>query len=137
MNYRKYQSQRVWLHFLTAPFIWLPLLALLLLDVLISIYQFICFPIYRIEKVKRSAYILVRDRNKLAYLNPLEKLACMYCGYSNGFLLYAKEIAGRTEKYWCGVKHEARPGFKPQADQTKQGFSDFGDEADFLKKYGK
>jgi len=136
MNYRKFQSQRVWLHLLTIPFIWLPLIAILLLDILVTIFQATCFPVYKIEKVKRSAYILVMDRNKLAYLNPFEKISCMYCGYSNGFLLYAKEIAGRTEKYWCGIKHEERQGFKPQADQEERDFARFGDEADFHKKYG-
>ncbi len=136
MDYKRVQAQRVWWHLISMPFIWLPLIALLLLDIMVSLYQIICFPIYKIEKVKRSTYILVRDRNKLAYLNLLEKLSCMYCGYANGFLLYAKEIAGRTEKYWCGVKHEAKPGFKPQADQTEKDFANFGDEADFHKKYG-
>lgn len=136
MNYRKFQSQLAWLHLLTMPLIWLPLVALLLLDILITLFQTICFPIYKVEKVKRSAYILIMDRNKLAYLNPFEKLSCMYCGYSNGFLLYAKEIAGRTEKYWCGIKHAVKPGFKPQTDQEKLDFARFGDEADFHKKYG-
>lgn len=126
----------MWWHLFSAPFIWLPLIGLLFLDILVTLYQAICFPIYKMEKVKRSEYILVRDRNKLKYLNPLEKLGCMYCGYGNGFLLYAKEIAGRTEKYWCGIKHEAKPGFKPQVDQTERNFSEFGDEADFHKKYG-
>lgn len=136
MNYRKFQSQRVWWHLLTTPFIWLPLVALLLFDILVTLFQVICFPVYRIEKVKRSDYILIMDRNKLAYLNPFEKISCMYCGYSNGFLLYAKEIAGRTEKYWCGIKHDARPGFKPQDDQEEREFARFGDEEDFHKKYG-
>lgn len=137
MDYRKFQSQRLWWHLISGPFIWLPLLGVLFLDLLISIYQAICFPVYGLEKVKRSTYILVRDRNKLAYLDPLDKLSCMYCGYVNGFLLYAKEIAGRTEKYWCGIKHEAKPGFKTQASQVEQNFARFGDEADFKKKYGR
>lgn len=136
MNYKRFQAQRVWLHLISMPFIWFPLAAILLLDILVTIYQEICFPIYRIKKVKRSEYILVRDRNKLAYLNPLEKISCMYCGYVNGYLLYAKEIAGRTEKYWCGVMHEAKPGFKTQVSQVKQDFSRFNDETDFKNKYG-
>ncbi|MCX6797663.1 MAG: hypothetical protein NTX66_00360 [Candidatus Falkowbacteria bacterium] len=136
MNYRKFRLQRFWGHLFSGPFIWLPLLGLLLLDLMVSLYQAICFPVYGIEKVKRSAYILVRDRNKLAYLDPLEKLGCMYCGYANGFLLYAKEIAGQTEKYWCGIMHAAKPGFKVQANQIEQDFARFGDEADCKKKYG-
>ena len=137
MNYRKYQSTRLWLHFLTAPLIWLPLPFVLALDLVTTIYHFVCFPIYKINYVKRSDYILVMDRNKLTYLNGLEKLACMYCGYTNGVLRYMKEIAGRTEKYWCGVMHEGRPGFKTQEDQKTQNFSPFGDQEDFEKKYGK
>ena len=136
MNYRKFRSQRFLTHCLSVPFIWLPLVGLLLLDVLASLYQFICFPIYGLEKVKRSSYILIFDRNKLAYLNPLEKLACMYWGYANGFLLYVKEISGRTEKYWCGVMHENKPGFLPQASQIEQDFARFNDKDDCLKKYG-
>lgn len=115
MDYRRFHQDRIWGHLLSAPFIYLPLVALLLLDLVVSIYQTICFPIYGLEKVRRDDYILVRDRNKLKYLNFWEKIGCMYCGYANGFLLYAKEIAGRTEKYWCGIMHEGRPGFKTQA----------------------
>lgn len=136
MDYRKFQTRRVWGHFLSTPFIWLPLVGLVLLDLLVSIYQFLCFPLYGIETVKRSSYIAITDRAKLSYLNPFEKLSCMYCGYANGFLLYAKEIAGRTEKYWCGIMHENKPGFHVQEDQAKQDFARFGDKEDFKKKYG-
>ncbi len=136
MDYRHFRSQRFLGHLLSAPFIWLPFIGLIFLDLLTSLYQAVCFPIYHLPKVKRSAYILVRDRNKLAYLTPLEKIDCMYCGYANGVLLYLKEIAGRTEKYWCGIMHENKPGFKAQASQIEQDFSPFGDEADFKRKYG-
>lgn len=135
MNYRKYRTKRLWLHMLSAPFIWLPLPFIILVDLFVVLYQTICFPIYQIEKVKRSDYILIFDRNKLAYLNYFEKIACMYCGYANGVLRYLKEIAGRTEKYWCGVMHENKPGFKVQEDQVKQDFARFGDQEDFRKKY--
>jgi hypothetical protein len=136
MDYRKYKSSRFWLHILTAPFIWLPLPFIILLELTCALYQFICFPIYRIEKVKRSEFILIMDRNKLDYLNGLEKLGCMYCGYSNGVLRYLKEVAGRTEKYWCGVMHEGRPGFKTQPDQVYQDFARFDDKKDCTEKYG-
>ncbi len=135
MNYRKFKTQRFWGHLFSFPFILFPLLALFILDILTSVYQAVCFPIYGLEKVKRAEYILVRDRNKLAYLRPLEKLDCMYCGYANGLLLYLKEIAGRTEKYWCGIMHENKSGFKVQASQMEQNFADFGDEEDFKNKY--
>ncbi len=135
MNYRKFRSQRLILHIISSPLIWLPLPILIILDLFTSIYQAVCFPIYQIEKVKRSAYILIMDRNKLAYLEPFEKLGCMYCGYANGLLLYVKEIAGRTEKYWCGIMHENKPGFKVQTEQIKDNFARFNDKDDFNKKY--
>lgn len=136
MNYRKHESKRRLLHLLTMPFIWLPLLFALALDLVLEIYQAVAFPIYGIQKVRRADYILVRDRNKLAYLNNREKLGCMYCGYMNGLFLYLKEMAGRTEKYWCGIMHENKPGFKVQADQVRDKFAAFGDKKDFQKKYG-
>jgi hypothetical protein len=46
------------------------------------------------------------DRRKLAYLNAIEKLNC---DYANGILTYAREIASRTEQFWCPIKHAAMP----------------------------
>ena len=135
MDYRKHRTKLFWLHLISAPFIWLPLPFIIMLDLVTALYQFICFPIYGIAWVKRSEYILIMDRNKLDYLNPLEKLGCMYCGYSNGLFLYLKEVAGRTEKYWCGIMHEGKPGFKVQEDQIKQDFAKFNDKEDLEKKY--
>ena len=135
MDYRKSETQKFWWHILSAPIIWLPLPAIIILDALCELYHHLCFPIYNIELVKRSAYIQIIDRNKLQYLNGLEKIGCMYCGYANGVFLYMKEIAGRTEKYWCGIMHENKPGFKVQVDQTKQDFARFGDKKDFDEKY--
>lgn len=137
MEYRKFKYKRFWRHFLSVPFIWLPLFSIIFLDLMVSFYQFICFPLYGLEKVKRDEYILVRDRTKLKYLSPIEKVDCMYCGYANGLLLYVKEIAGRTEKYWCGIMHENKPGFKVQEDQLEQGFAPYGDKKTFEDKYGK
>lgn len=135
MDYRKFRTERFWKHLLSTPFIWLPLLPIIISDIFLSLFQRVCFPIYGIERVNRSVYILIMDRNKLAYLTPLEKIGCMYCGYVNGFFLYAKEVAGLTEKYWCGIKHQERPDFKIQTSQANLNFSAFGDEADFKKKY--
>ncbi len=39
------------------------------------------------------------------HLNSLERFNCIYCGYVNGLLAYAREIAARTEQYWCPIKH--------------------------------
>lgn len=92
---------------LTAPLIYAGIVPFLLLDLFVSVFQAVCFPIYGIAKVKRADY-LVFDRHHLAYLNALEKLNCAYCSYANGLIAYAREIAARTEQYWCPIKHARR-----------------------------
>lgn len=92
---------------LTAPFIYAVILPIVLLDMLVTLYQATCFPVYGIPKVRRADYI-VFDRQSLAYLNILEKLNCAYCSYANGLFAYLREIAARTEQYWCPIKHARR-----------------------------
>jgi hypothetical protein len=84
-----------------------PLVVLTAPVIYLVIVQAICFSVYRIEKVRRADYITF-DRKHLSYLNRLEKLNCIYCSYGNGLLAYAVEIAGRTEKHWCPIKHAKR-----------------------------
>ena len=91
----------------TAPVIYSLVLPIALLDLWVTIYQSICFRVYGIARVKRSAYIVV-DRQHLAYLNWIEKINCVYCGYSNGVFAYVREVAGRTEQYWCPIRHAKR-----------------------------
>jgi hypothetical protein len=91
----------------TAPVIYSLIIPLLLLDIFITAYQVICFPVYKIEKVKRSNYFAF-DRSHLSYLNALEKVNCAYCSYANGLIAYVREIAARTERYWCPIKHARR-----------------------------
>lgn len=115
---------------LTAPVIYSVIIPLVVLDVFVTLYQAICFPVYRIEKARRADYISI-DRRHLAYLNGLEKLNCVYCGYGNGLLAYAREIAARTEAHWCPIKHAERMkgthGHYPE-------FVDFGDAVGFKHK---
>jgi hypothetical protein len=92
---------------LSIPFIWICIIPVGLMDITISIYQAICFPIYGIPKVKRQDYI-VFDRQYLNYLNIIEKVNCAYCSYVNGLFGYLQEIAGRTEQFWCPIKHAKR-----------------------------
>lgn len=92
---------------LTAPFIYAVIVPFVLLDLFVSVYQAICFPVYGIQKVRRRDHI-VFDRHYLAYLNTLQKLNCLYCAYGNGVISFAREVAGRTEKYWCPIKHASR-----------------------------
>jgi hypothetical protein len=92
---------------LTAPVIYAGIIPFLVLDLFGTVFQAVCFPIYGIAKVKRADY-LVFDRHHLAYLNALEKLNCAYCAYANGIVAYTREIAARTEQYWCPIKHARR-----------------------------
>lgn len=92
---------------LSVPFIWMCIVPVVLMDITISFYQVICFPIYGIPKVKRQDYI-VFDRQYLKYLNAIEIINCAYCSYVNGLFGYMQEIAGRTEQFWCPVKHAKR-----------------------------
>jgi len=115
---------------LTVPIIYSLIFAFVLLDLLVSIYQAICFPIYKIEKVKRKDY-LIFDRRKLTYLNFIEKINCTYCSYGNGVIAYAREIAARTEKFWCPIKHSLR---KHGVHQYYRSFEEYGDGEEYHKR---
>ncbi|MBI3701267.1 MAG: hypothetical protein HY242_12585 [Afipia sp.] len=117
---------------LTAPVIYSMIVPFALLDLFLTVYQLICFPIYGIERVKRSDYFIF-DRAHLAYLNIVEKINCAYCSYGNGLMAYASEIAGRTEQYWCPIKH-ARKAISTHEHYSQ--FAEFGDAKSFRKKYG-
>jgi len=78
-----------------------------ILDLWVSVYQAVCFRVYGIPQVKRSRYV-VFDRSALVYLNLIEKLNCAYCSYGNGVVAYVREVAARTEQYWCPIKHARR-----------------------------
>lgn len=110
-------------HILTAPVIYGAILPLLLLDLAMSLYQAVCFPIYGIPRIRRADYF-VYDRGLLPYLNWIERMNCLYCSYANGLMAYAKDITGRTEQYWCPIKH-ARRVHDPHAHYAK--FFDYGD----------
>lgn len=108
---------------LTAPVIYSLIIPFVLLDLFVTVYQALCFPVYGIEKVRRGDYF-VFDRHHLAYLNAIEKLNCAYCSYGNGLVAYVREIAGRTEAYWCPIKHARRA---IGAHALYREFVDYGD----------
>jgi len=115
---------------LSAPVIYSLIVPILLADLWVMAYQAICFPIYRIPKVRRRDY-LVFDRHHLAYLNNIEKINCAYCSYCNGAIAFVREVASLTEVYWCPIKH-ARRVLGPHPHY--QGFADFGDAEGFHAK---
>ena len=108
---------------LTAPVIYAGWVPFFLMDVFVTIYQTICFPVYRIPRVKRRDYI-VFDREDLPYLNLIEKFNCFYCSYGNGVAAYTREVAARTEQYWCPIKHARR--IRSAHDRYPK-FFDYGD----------
>ena len=107
----------------TAPVIYSLIIPVVLLDLFVAVYQTVCFPVYGIPRVKRADYIAF-DREQLAYLNGLEKLNCAYCAYANGVFAHVREVASRTEEYWCPIKHARRVlGVHPRYGR----FVDYGD----------
>ena len=108
---------------LVSPVIYSLVLPLALLDAFLGAYQAVCFRAYGIRRVPRADFVVI-DRHHLAYLNPLEKLNCVYCGYANGVLAYAREIGARTEAYWCPIKYSRRV---PAPHSHYVHFVDYGD----------
>lgn len=116
---------------LTAPVIYGLIIPFVILDIAVTLYQWICFPVYGIPRVRRRDYIVI-DRHHLAYLNALQKLNCVYCGYGNGLLAYVREVAGRTEAYWCPIKHARRVR---DAHTLYPDFMDYADEQEFTDRW--
>jgi hypothetical protein len=118
------------LNALTVPFIYSLALPLLMLDAWITAYQTICFPLYGIARVVRHRHF-VADRYRLPYLSLLEKVHCAYCGYANGVLTYAREVAAVTEQYWCPIKHDEPI---PDPHEHYQLFLNYGDGAAYRRR---
>lgn len=112
---------------ITGPIIYSMIIPLLITDLFVSFYQFTCFPIYGIKKVRRADYIIF-DRQQLNYLNFIEKFHCTYCAYGSGMIAYISEIIARTEQYFCPIKH-ARKILGTHARYTR--FLDYGDAKDY------
>ena len=115
---------------ITGPIIYAMIFPLMMLDICVSFYQWACFPIYGITKVRRADYI-VFDRRHLGYLNFIEKFHCTYCEYGNGLMSYMAEILARTEEYFCPIKH-AHKILGTHARYNR--FLDYGDAADYEAK---
>ncbi|WP_205620664.1 hypothetical protein [Nisaea denitrificans] len=92
---------------IVAPAVYGLIIPIALLDLGVWIFQVVCFTAWGMERVKRSDHVIV-DRHRLSYLNGIEKLNCWYCGYANGVIALAREVASRSEQYWCPIKHALR-----------------------------
>jgi hypothetical protein len=118
------------LHLLTAPLIYAMVIPAIIFDVLLFVYQQIAFRIFKFEFIKRSDYMHF-DHQYLGYLNLIEKLNCLYCSYFNGLMLYASAIAGRTELYFCPIKHAKKV---VSQHNFYEEFLSYGDEEEYQKK---
>ena len=110
---------------LTAPIIYSMIVPFALLDLWVAFYQAACFRAWGIARVRRRDYFAI-DRHKLAYLNALEKLNCLLCSYANGLIAYVREVAARTEQYWCPIRHSRRTR---HSHDRYAGFPPYGDAA--------
>ncbi len=118
------------LHFLIAPLIYAMVIPAIFVDVTLFIYQQVVFRVFKFKLVKRSDYMHF-DHQYLGYLNSIEKLNCLYCSYFNGLMLYASAIAGRTELYFCPIKHAKKVVAQHMYYDE---FLTYGDEEDYQEK---
>lgn len=113
-----YLSECTWLGLLVSPIVYSLIIPVAIFDIFIFFYQYLCFPVYKIPKVRRRDYIVI-DRHKLQYLNIIEQFNCVYCSYVNGFIAYVQEVGARSEQYWCPIKHAQ------QLESTHRRYCDF------------
>jgi hypothetical protein len=114
---------------LTAPIIYSTVVPFALLDAAVTIYQQTCFRVYGIAQARRSDHF-VFDRARLSYLNAFERFNCWFCSYGNGVISYAREIAARTEQFWCPIKHSQRI---LGSHERYHAFADYGDAASYAR----
>lgn len=120
-------------HLLVAPVVYAFVVPALILDGAACVYQALVFPAFSIGKVKRSDFISF-DRGKLLYLNRIERLNCDYCAYVNGLVAFVRELAARSEQYFCPIRHAIRT---LGLNQRHHYFLPYGDAAGYrsdLKK---
>ena len=132
-NIHTYLLNATVLNIVTAPIIWACFIPAVFMDLVITIYQNIYFPIYNIPKVDRSEYVII-DHHDLKYLNVFEKINCVYCSYFNGMISYVQEVAARTEQYWCPIKHARK--IKTIHSRYKK-FFEYGDGDSYRKEISK
>jgi hypothetical protein len=100
------------------PFIYGMFFVFVILDILLEIYHRVAFFFYRIPYLQRSDYIFI-DRHRVSTITIFQKFNCVYCGYVNGVLAYARAIAAETERYWCPMKHEDKRAEIAQPQQKE------------------
>lgn len=115
---------------LASPLVYVLFLPLAMLDLLTTLFVVLGFPVYGIAKVRRADFVVL-DRHHLAYLNGIEKLNCIYCGYANGVIAFTREVASRAEEHWCPIKHARRTR---DPHRRYYAFVDYGDAEEYRKR---
>ena len=119
--------------FVSLPFIYAIIILFTVMHLFLELYHQVCFRLYGMPLVKARDYF-VFDRSHLPYLNWLEKINCLYCSYVNGLIAYMREITGRTERFWCPIKHSKKiNGFHEQYNL----FIEYSDGASLRKNWKK
>ena len=78
-----------------------------------------------------AAIILLLTAIACAISTPWNILIAPIAATSNGLLAYVQEIAGRTEQYWCPIKH----AINLKARHSRyQHFLDYGDAEQYRKR---
>jgi hypothetical protein len=116
------------------PFIYALILPITLLDALASLYQTVCFPLYRIPRIERGQFMQIR-RSGLEALNIVDRLNCYYCSYANGVLRYVQKIAAETERMWCPIRQMQKKNYTPPAHHAD--FSENGTRESLEQYYAR
>lgn len=133
MQYHFNRKFTDWLRkFLSGPLVLMMFGPLMILDLFLELYHQISFRLLKLPRIPRGAYIRI-DRHKLAYLTPVQKIFCMYCGYANGLLPYAAKIAAESEKYWCAIMHKDDQNDSFITPGHHKDFIEYNDEDAYLK----
>lgn len=93
------------INLITGPIIYSVIFPLLLLDAFVWVYQYTCFPVYKIGRIDRAQFILF-DRQALHYLDWVSKFHCTYCAYAVGVAAFSTAVISATEAYFCPIKHQ-------------------------------
>ena len=117
-------------YLISAPFIYVMIFPILLLDITVSVYQAICFPLWKVPKVKRSRYVII-NRHRLSFLTGFQKLNAVYCDYANGVFAFTRRVAGESSQFWAPIKHEPDVP-NPHAFHIE--FTDYNDPAEWAAR---
>jgi hypothetical protein len=122
-SFKRTKTKQILKYLLSAPFIYGMVIPTVFMHICIEIYHQICFRLYGIPCVNMKKYFIF-DRALLPYLNLLEKVNCFYCSYFNCLISYIREIAARTERFWCPIKHAKN---MQDPHDHYQNFTDYND----------